>query len=752
MRMLLSDYIRLVNVHTEHILYDEKDLNRCIDKIELVDFHQVLEHEGIKFWCYNAGHVLGAAMFMIEIAGVHVLYTGDYSMEADRHLMAAEMPSTSPDVLIVESTYGVQVHEPRKERESRFVGTVSKAVKKGGRCLIPVFALGRAQELLLILDEYWQQHRELHHIPIYYASRLASKTYINMMNEHIRQQMDVANPFKFQHITNLKSIDQFDDSGPSVVMASPGMLQSGVSRMLFDRWCTDDKNSVLIPGYSVEGTLAKKLLSMPDEVQGMDGRVRQRRCEVEYISFSAHVDFVQNKGFIEGVQPANVILVHGEETGMLRLKTELEKQFAMVPQDERPLVFNPKNCAEVKIEFHRETVAKAVGSLARDLGGRGKGSKGVSRRAAAARRRGEAFDVQGLLVNERFTKRLMSADELDEYTLLKVGGIRQRLSVPYFSSAEALRAFVREVFADDSIKQEEGTFGTRLVVHGAVAATLPPPSAKDRTKLLLEWDASPVNDMLADSMVALATQAQTREEGARVKATGGMGVDEGGVAATLSSKVKTEVGEEGGPPALGGRGTGVAGARAVKTESSSAAGEGAAAGDRERTKSPSGSVAGRAGDEARASASVHTAKPTAAAPRRGDGAAGEDQEGSDWSSMLAAALLLIRHAMQDTFGKGAVTVTSKHKKKPAPPPAAAGKQASPDKPLSAEIKIDTDGAVARLQVYVVPPASTAVSGSGESGGGGSAGWRCEVVECTRDSLGSQISMLVERLRAAVSRS
>ncbi|CAN0431920.1 unnamed protein product, partial [Ectocarpus fasciculatus] len=126
---------------------------------------------------------------------------------------------------------------------------------------------------------------------------------------------------------------------------------------------------------------------------------------------------VQSKGFIDGVQPANVILVHGKETGMLRLKTELEKQFAMVPKDERPLVFNPKLCAEVKIEFHRETVAKAVGSLARDLGGRGKGSKGISRRAAAARRRGEAFDVQGLLVKERFTERLMPTDELDEYTL-----------------------------------------------------------------------------------------------------------------------------------------------------------------------------------------------------------------------------------------------------------------------------------------------------------------------------------------------
>ncbi|CAN0455176.1 unnamed protein product, partial [Ectocarpus fasciculatus] len=71
---------------------------------------------------------------------------------------------------------------------------------------------------------------------------------------------------------------------------------------------------------------------------------------------------------------------------------------------------------------------------------------------------------------------------------------------------------------------------------------------------------------------------------------------------------------------------------------------------------------------------------------------------------------------------------------PPPPPAAAGKQAS-DKPPSAEIRIETDGAVARLRVYVVPSASTAVARFGESGGGGSAGWRCEVVEFTRDSLG-----------------
>lgn len=71
---------------------------------------------------------------------------------------------------------------------------------------------------------------------------------------------------------------------------------------LFDRWCTEEKNSILIPGYSVEGTLAKKIQSSPDEVTGMDGRVRQLRSTVEYISFSAHVDFVQNKSFIDGVE------------------------------------------------------------------------------------------------------------------------------------------------------------------------------------------------------------------------------------------------------------------------------------------------------------------------------------------------------------------------------------------------------------------------------------------------------------------
>jgi cleavage and polyadenylation specificity factor subunit 3 len=149
-RLLLGDYLRLMQMknnstaENSDILYTESELQACVDKIELIDFHQTVTVGGLSFHCLNAGHVLGASMFWIDM-GRTVLYTGDYSMEDDRHLMAAELPDSKPDVLIVESTYGVQVHASRVEREARFTGTVERIVTRGGRCLIPVFALGRAQ-------------------------------------------------------------------------------------------------------------------------------------------------------------------------------------------------------------------------------------------------------------------------------------------------------------------------------------------------------------------------------------------------------------------------------------------------------------------------------------------------------------------------------------------------------------------------------------------------------------------------------
>jgi len=140
---------------------------------------------------------------------------------------------------------------------------IHEVVRRGGRCLVPVFATGGVNELLLILDEYWESHADLQQIPIYFVSSLAKKclavyqTYVNMMNSKIKRQFAISNPFIFKHVKNLKGIEKFEDSGPCVMLASPGMLQNSVSRELFERWCGEKKNCTLIPGYTVEGTLAK---------------------------------------------------------------------------------------------------------------------------------------------------------------------------------------------------------------------------------------------------------------------------------------------------------------------------------------------------------------------------------------------------------------------------------------------------------------------------------------------------------------
>ena len=114
---------------------------------------------------------------------------------------------------------------------------------------MPVFALGRAQELLLILDEYWDRHPEYQKIPIYYASHLAQKcmliyqTYIGAMNDNIKRLFrEGMGPWDFKYIRSLKNLDRFDDMGGCVMLASPGMFQSGVSRELLERWAPNEKN------------------------------------------------------------------------------------------------------------------------------------------------------------------------------------------------------------------------------------------------------------------------------------------------------------------------------------------------------------------------------------------------------------------------------------------------------------------------------------------------------------------------------
>ncbi|XP_074042174.1 cleavage and polyadenylation specificity factor 73 isoform X1 [Leptinotarsa decemlineata] len=482
-RWLLSDYIKVSNIATEQMLYTEADLEASMDKIETINFHEEKDVLGVKFWAYNAGHVLGAAMFMLEIAGVKILYTGDFSRQEDRHLMAAEIPTVRPDVLITESTYGTHIHEKREDRESRFTSLVHDIVNRGGRCLIPVFALGRAQELLLILDEYWSQHPELHDIPIYYASSLAKKcmavyqTYINAMNDKIKRQIAINNPFVFKHISNLKGIDHFDDIGPCVIMASPGMMQSGLSRELFENWCTEPKNGVIIAGYCVEGTLAKTILSEPEEISTMVGQKLPLKMSVDYISFSAHTDYQQTSEFIRMLKPPHVVLVHGEQNEMSRLKAALQREYEDDPNSSINL-YNPRNTHSVELYFRGEKTAKVMGQLAVDEPQPGK-------------------PLNGILVKRNFNYHILSADDLSKYTDLSMSQIMQRQSLHFSGNTGVLRYMISQVAGLlDSIDGDK-----KMRAFNAVDITI------DQKIVTLEWVANPVNDMYADAIIAAILQA-----------------------------------------------------------------------------------------------------------------------------------------------------------------------------------------------------------------------------------------------------
>lgn len=126
-------------------LFNSEDVKKAFEMIRTIDFHEEIEIDGIKLTCYGAGHVLGACMFMVEIGGIRVLYTGDYSSEQDRHVPKAEIPPIDVHLLICESTYGTRIHDERTQRETRLIRSILNAVDNGGKCLLPVFALGKLQ-------------------------------------------------------------------------------------------------------------------------------------------------------------------------------------------------------------------------------------------------------------------------------------------------------------------------------------------------------------------------------------------------------------------------------------------------------------------------------------------------------------------------------------------------------------------------------------------------------------------------------
>ncbi|GAA5967794.1 hypothetical protein JCM11641_005767 [Rhodosporidiobolus odoratus] len=497
-RYLMSDFVRVSTAGSDDNLFTEAEMIASFNQIQSFDFEQEIllpPSEGssasVRFTSFAAGHVLGACMFLIEIAGARVLYTGDYSTEEDRHLVPAKVPNweRKPDVMICESTYGVQSHEPRLEKEAQFTTLVQNIVKRGGRVLLPVFALGRAQEILLILDEYWAEHPELQHIPIYYISNLAIKCmdvyrqYIHTMSPNVRSKFARGiNPFDFKRKDSFirpldRGISKLNDKNPCVVMASPGFLTSGVSRELLERWAPDPRNGLIITGYSVEGVMARTIMNEPTEIPALNGGAKiARRLSVDYISFSAHVDYTQNSKFIDEVMPSHLILVHGEVNNMSRLRSALKTKFAERKNDVQ--IYTPRNVETVKLKFRGERMAKALGSLA------------LTNPVAST-------PLSGLLVSKDFSYTLLSPADLREFTGLSTSIILQRQRLALSVSWDLVRWHLQGMYGKIvEGKDGEGVPTMRVMETVDVKMT-------DKHELAIEWVGGVTNDMIADSVLAV---------------------------------------------------------------------------------------------------------------------------------------------------------------------------------------------------------------------------------------------------------
>ncbi|KAJ2690620.1 endoribonuclease ysh1 [Coemansia spiralis] len=496
-RWLATDYIRVTNTSNSDTsaLYSEADLISAHAKIEEIDVHQQVEVNGIKFTAYNAGHVLGAAMFLIEIAGVKVLYTGDYSREEDRHLVQAENPGVSIHVLITESTYGVQSHHPRAEREREFMTCVRDVVRRRGCCLMPVTALGRTQELLLILEEHWGRYaQELEGVPVFFISALGKagtrlyQAYIMHMNQRIQRQFNRTgrNPFDFKYIKTSTNIGEVPDSGPCVVLASPGMLQNGVSRQLLERWAPRPENGLIVTGYSVEGTLARTIVNSPDVIPAFAGGTIPRRMTVKNISFSAHVDYAQNSAFIDEIRAPHVILVHGEENAMKQLRAKIIDTYR--GSDYEVAVYAPANTHKVRLQFHGEKVARVMGSL-----------------ASKVPREGDY--ASGILVERDFSYTLVDVADLHEFTSIAPVVIEQQLCVPYASSYTLLRYHLEQMFGELVLTTERSDSGVAHVLRIYDVVDVCHSSWKSHVEI--EWEGNAMNDMVADSVVAIVLNIES---------------------------------------------------------------------------------------------------------------------------------------------------------------------------------------------------------------------------------------------------
>ena len=390
MPIMLDDFLKV----SDDSLYTKEDLENSMKKINVVNFYERFEAvEGIWVQGFPAGHILGATAFYVKVHGMSFVYTGDFSAVSDHHLPGHLIPRLFPTALITESTYGGETRDSIIKREKSFVQLVHSAVAEGGKVLIPVFAVGRLQEICLMLEQYWT--RMGYNDPIYYTTNLGDKAMdvykqcATWMNPTVQTNFFDKNSatFKFRYSKNHKPKDPITTTGGFVMLATSGMLNPNTpsyNYFIGEKWYDDEKNLIIFPGYCGPGTVGRAILTRDPDTNVVTYTNKNAKpqinleftvkCKVERVSFSAHADQFEILSLCERVKPENVYTIHGDPKSVETLAKTVSEQCkinACAPVNGAEVFTDVKNPNQVLIErecvkFHLNQPSSCEGVLVKE--------------------------------------------------------------------------------------------------------------------------------------------------------------------------------------------------------------------------------------------------------------------------------------------------------------------------------------------------------------------------------------------------
>lgn len=272
---------------------------------------------------FDAGHIAGSALSKIILPEKEILYTGDYKVKETRLHEGADLKVGKVDTIILESTYGDREQPERKETEKEFIEKVNETIAEGGNCIIPAFAVGRAQEIIDALTE----HKAL--APIY-LDGMGQKAAAVMLRypkylknpKHLKKALD-----QTKWVRSNKKTRKAATSQPSIIVASAGMLQGGPVLNYIAKLYNDKKSALLFTGFQVEESPGRTLLDTGKIT--IDGKHLEVKMKIHKFDFSAHPSQSELIKSLHKWKPEKAVLVHGDKKTLPVFKELIEKELGI---------------------------------------------------------------------------------------------------------------------------------------------------------------------------------------------------------------------------------------------------------------------------------------------------------------------------------------------------------------------------------------------------------------------------------------